>query len=241
MQGWLKPIGPEDPRIYWIRRAVVLVVIFAVIAAIVWLAVRPRSVTATPVESSPSNSATASPDAETPQPSPSESPSEASDGEPTPGAETTEATEAESADSAGADSSETPDAAEQAPAACQPKNLSLRVEGNEALAQSETSSAFHVAVATTEESCRLDLGAAGTALAITSGADAIWSTADCDQWQPSDVLELTAGAESGFDVSWPVRRSNGCEITESVLGVGTYVATATIEQASARFVMQIHY
>lgn len=48
MQGWLEPIGPEEPRVYWMRRAIVLAVAVAVIAGIIWLFGRPRSVTGTP-------------------------------------------------------------------------------------------------------------------------------------------------------------------------------------------------
>ena len=29
MQGWLEPIGPEEPRVYWMRRAIVLAVAVA--------------------------------------------------------------------------------------------------------------------------------------------------------------------------------------------------------------------
>ena len=59
------------------------------------------------------------------------------------------------------------------------------------------------------------------------------------EWHPSGNLDLAAGQEGGFDVSWPIKRADGCELSDETLGAGTYVATASIGQSSARFVMQL--
>ncbi len=230
MQGWLEPIGPEEPRVYWMRRAIVLAVAVAVIAGIIWLFGRPRSVTGTPVSPSPSVSASAS---RTPSPSPS-----TPTATPTPAPETVASVPA-SEPTAEQPTEAAPPAGEPSPAGCQPAKLTLRVEGTTPLSRAEPEAGFHVVVSTTEQSCQLDLAASAAALAITSGTDEIWSTNDCAEWHPSGNLDLAAGQEGGFDVSWPIKRADGCELSDETLGAGTYVATASIGQSSARFVMQL--
>lgn len=71
MGSLLHPVGPEEPRVYWVRRALVLVTVAVVAIAVVWL-VWPKgaAVTATPGGTSPSPSAPV-----TTAPTPSTSPS----------------------------------------------------------------------------------------------------------------------------------------------------------------------
>lgn len=248
MQGWLEPIGPEAPRTYWIRRAVVLVVLLAVIVGIIWLVGRPKAVTATPPSTTPSNSAVSTPQESSSTPSgtssaPSETPSAEPSDEPSATLESAAGEPSESSAEPSADQTTTPEpsATESAPAACQPRSLKLRVDGPSSVVVTDEAADFHVVVSTTESSCQLDLAENKAALTITSGNDEIWKTADCPDWQPGGVVDLVAGEESGFDVSWPVKRAHGCELAGEVLGPGTYVATASVGQTSARLVMQLRY
>lgn len=240
MQGWLDPIGPEAPSVYWTRRGVVLAVLLAVVVGIGWLAGRPGAITATPspstpsVSSSPTSSVSTTPSATPSTPSPSEQPSASV----SPGEQSVQPSVEPSAEQS---ATAEPTATESVPAGCQPTNLKLRVDGPDSVSQLDTTANFRVVVSTTEQGCQLDLGAAAAALAITSGNDEVWETENCADWHPAGVLDLVSGEESGFDVNWPVKRSHGCELSDEVLGVGTYVATASIGQASARLVMQVRY
>ena len=75
MGSLLQPVGPQKPRVYWIRRSLVLVVIVAVVAAVWAIWPKGSGIPAAPVSPSasvtppvsPSPSATSS----TPKPSPS--------------------------------------------------------------------------------------------------------------------------------------------------------------------------
>ena len=62
MGSLLHPVGPEEPRVYWVRRALVLVTVAAVAFGMIWL-VWPRqdAVTAAPAGTgaAPSTPATA--------------------------------------------------------------------------------------------------------------------------------------------------------------------------------------
>lgn len=64
MGSLLHPVGPEEPRVYWVRRALVLLTVAVLVAGLVWL-VWPRAavVTAVPGGTSPAPSASGSPSA----------------------------------------------------------------------------------------------------------------------------------------------------------------------------------
>ena len=71
MGSLLNPVGPEEPRVYWVRRALVLFVALALVFGLVWLAwPRPSGVAAAPAGTSPSAPAPST----SPQPSTSPTP-----------------------------------------------------------------------------------------------------------------------------------------------------------------------
>ena len=72
MGSLLHPVGPEEPRVYWVRRGLVIAVLAALIVAVVWLLLpRPAVVAASPTGTSPSPSGPASATSQTAQPTPS--------------------------------------------------------------------------------------------------------------------------------------------------------------------------
>ena len=49
MGSLLHPVGPEEPRVYWVRRGLVIAVLAALLVAVVWLPLpRPSVVAASP-------------------------------------------------------------------------------------------------------------------------------------------------------------------------------------------------
>ena len=80
-------------------------------------------------------------------------------------------------------------------------------------------------------------------LAITSGIDPIWTTADCSTWVPRKTVTLEPSQSHKFSLAWPIARSSGtCKISKTKLKPGTYVATATWTNygaTSARQVMDL--
>ncbi len=75
MGSLLHPVGPDEPRVYWVRRSLVLIVVIVLVAGVAWL-VWPRepTVSAVPPPTSPtatpSVSTTPSPAAPSASPSP---------------------------------------------------------------------------------------------------------------------------------------------------------------------------
>jgi hypothetical protein len=62
---------------------------------------------------------------------------------------------------------------------------------------------------------------------ITSGADRIWSTADCVSGEGSEVKELQRGVPYVRSLEWDRRRSSpDCRSTPPAALPGTYVAVA---------------
>lgn len=232
MQGWLEPIGPQPPRTYWVRRAVILVIVVALVSSVGWLLSRPRPVTAV-AASSESTSQSSSPT--TSESTPTASATDAVSTSPNASSET-DSPAASAQTPAASVETPTPTAAPTPP--CRPQALTVRVTGPDSVALAGPAT-FTLLVSTTQQNCVLDLATTPAALVLTSGSDHIWATSDCPEWQPAGSLTLAAGQETGIEVGWPVRRANGCGLAETTLGAGTYVATATVGAGSGRFVLQL--
>lgn len=77
--------------------------------------------------------------------------------------------------------------------------------------------------------CRRDLGGRALELLVTSGADRIWSSDDCDATNNSSVQTLAAGASLETTVSWTGKRSaRGCPANKPQVKEGTYVVVARV-------------
>ncbi|MCW5951517.1 MAG: hypothetical protein KIT69_04610 [Propionibacteriaceae bacterium] len=75
MGSLLHPVGPEEPRVYWVRRSLVVVVAVALVVALAWL-VWPKepTVSAVPPPTSPTSTPSVTTTPSTPAPSSSPSP-----------------------------------------------------------------------------------------------------------------------------------------------------------------------
>jgi len=73
MGSLLHPVGPEEPRVYWVRRGLVIALVAALIVTLAWLLLpRPSVVAAAPAGSGPSSAAgTGASSSPTAQPTPS--------------------------------------------------------------------------------------------------------------------------------------------------------------------------
>lgn len=232
MQGWLEPRGPLGPRVYWARRAVVAAVVLALVVVLGWLFSRGSSgevITATP---SPTPVPSASTSEPAPQNSPSPEPTEQPAEEPT-GAESSDA----ASDSEPTDALSVPVVTEPPPPpTCTAEMLTATISGTEDLKVTDPQT-FTVSVVS-RTACALDLTGIGAKVEVTSGTDAIWSTASCPQWAPTGSWDLVADEPITFDVGWPTRRGRECELSEDLLLPGTYVATVTVGD-TGKFVMRL--
>ncbi|MEV4078109.1 hypothetical protein [Nonomuraea fuscirosea] len=74
--------------------------------------------------------------------------------------------------------------------------------------------------------CTADVGPRAMEIRITSGADRIWSTADCVSGEGTEVRQLQRGVPYVRSLEWDRRRSSSdCRATPPAALPGTYVAT----------------
>ena len=211
MGALLHPVGPENTRVYWTRRAIVLVAVVAVVLSTMWAFwPRPPAVTAVPAPATttPAQSAAATPaSSATTTVKPSVTPS------PTP----------------------------TGPVTCVPTNTRLTVAGFQEVKAGKKQVFTLSAANDSADACILAIKPSTYRLTITSGADKIWTTAHCDRWLPAKTVTLKPGQQQEFTVTWPMLRSKaGCKTTKDAVRPGTYVATAEyLITATARQVMRV--
>jgi hypothetical protein len=216
--------GRLPERVYWFRRAFVLIGLALVIALLMWLV---SLLGGGPKTAAPSITRTTAPaDSGTP----SAPDSLQATGLPAP-AETTPAT-----------ATVQPTTALQTtgpPAAqCDPGLLSLSITGPGQVKVGATAAITVTVTNSDSTTCSFTFDNRFT-LKIVSGADEIWSTADCAQWAPSGTQTLAPGAAATWQATWDRHRSQAtCKLVPTALKAGTYVANALYAGAgSAQLVM----
>jgi len=116
------------------------------------------------------------------------------------------------------------------PTACGPADLQVVLVADAAGYPAGANPSLTLTVVNSgSRSCTFDSSAANREIVITSGADRIWSSKDCQAETPEDLLLLGAGAGSPATVSWDRSRSAaGCPAGLAAPRPGTYKATATV-------------
>lgn len=227
MSSVLHPIGPEEPRTYWLRRGVVIglaVVLLGVVAWTVW----PRAGrTAGPAPAStPSMSATPQGSAGT-SASPS-SPSATEGSSAGASASTTSSTirkPASPSTSSSATATTTPPVT-----GCDAEQMRVTLTGDRTVEADHTTTFRLSVINGSPVACTLDLDDSTFELKIYSGSDRIWSTDDCGRWLVAKAKHrLAVEKEYEWATAWTGKRSkSGCR-TSGGLKPGTYVATATLK------------
>ncbi|MGC4937596.1 hypothetical protein [Kribbella sp. DT2] len=94
---------------------------------------------------------------------------------------------------------------------------------------------FAVQLSAVRDECKAAIDPTLLSLTITSGADQIWSTTQCEQTVPRATFLVAKGKQSTSTVAWDGRRSGpGCLPGQPQAKPGTYVAKAVYDgQASA--------
>jgi hypothetical protein len=111
--------------------------------------------------------------------------------------------------------------------ACDPKSVVIALEGGKTVYAAGEAPQFRLtAVNTGAVPCTFDVGAGRLEVRITSGADRIWSSADCVSGTGSSIQMLRRGIPYVGTVVWDRRRSAPkCAGARSPAREGTYVAT----------------
>ncbi|MEV0827014.1 hypothetical protein [Nonomuraea rubra] len=112
---------------------------------------------------------------------------------------------------------------------CEEKDLVLSLQGGrEQIYAGDARPTFLVTLVNTGSvMCKADVGPRAMEIKITSGADRIWSTADCVSGPGTEVKELQRGVPYVRSLEWDRRRSSSdCRSTPPAALPGTYVAVA---------------
>lgn len=215
MNTVLHPVGPQPARVYWVRR-LVLLLLAAVLVTALALAVGAARGGAADGRGAADGASAAGEGAQ--GAAPQDAAGDGTDG----------ADDADGTDDAGDGAEESEDAAA---AACAPETLTTTLAADAPSYPAGATPTFTVTLSNTGDSaCTVDAGLGNQALVITSGADRIWSSADCPSEASGERLLLMApGAAEAMPVAWPrVRSAEGCAGDLPEPRPGTYTAVAVV-------------
>lgn len=217
MANPLQPRGPEDPSVYWRRRAVVVLGALLILF-VVWKVIAGSN--DSPSASSQTPQATVS--------SPASDPTHQASAQPT--------------ESATPQTSSTPTVAAVPVANCADSDVkvSLAISKTTVAAGAGLHMTMHV-VNVSSTPCKRNLGSGPNEIWITSGPAAIWSTDHCFPSQASHVITLKPKQDWSVSNTWDGHRSaKGCKDL-GIAKPGAYWAhsrSGTAVGADVRFVIQ---
>lgn len=196
----MNPVGPEEPGVYWRRRAIVIGVIILVLIFLWWLLFgRGGGSDAAPTPAPTSSSSSASPSA-------SGSSSATSTASPSPSTASASPTGSIDIKECADDNIMVEASAEMAiyPVGSTPQ-LTLKITN----------------IGTTP--CKRDVGPAANELRIESGDYGLWSSDDCNPSDESDVKTLDRGDTYETQLIWDGRTSQaGCPPDQPIVEAGEY-------------------
>lgn len=209
MSSLLRPVGHLPASVYWFRRALVLVVL----VALVFVLIRVLG-----GGSDPKNSAASAPE---------QNPSSGPTSTPTPGDKTSEP---------GKKTSESPKTTEPPKdVKCTGDDVTIDVLPASRTLAAGNSMNLVIQLSATRDECKAAVDPTELSLTITSGKDQIWTTEHCEKVIPRSTLVLAKGKQSPAIILWDGRRSRpGCLPGQLQAKPGTYVVKAVYDgRASA--------
>ncbi|KGM10207.1 hypothetical protein N868_16260 [Cellulomonas carbonis T26] len=210
-------MGPQPSRVYWVRRLVVVGVLVAVVVLVVSLLSSLRGGDAPATAAGEDTAAVTGA---------SDDDAAAADGEEGAGAE-----DAATDDGTADDGSEG-----GAPDACAVEALTTTLVSDAATYPAGSTPTFTVTLTnSSDKACTVDAGTANQSLVVTSGADRIWSSADCATTADGERMLLMApGAQEVVQLAWPrVRSDEACTADLPEPRAGTYTALAVVAGAQS--------
>jgi hypothetical protein len=222
MSSLLRPIGHLPPSVYWVRRALLGVLLLVLVVVLLRvLGGDPKPAASTGPLSTPTPATTLSVRSSIAGPPGTSSSGDSGStstsvgtpgGTPTPGADTRSTTAPRRADGRCTGTSVQVSVVPVARrvSAGRPLNVQVNLSTNRA------------------DGCAATIDPGQLVVTVTSGKDRIWSTAHCGRAIPRATLALSAGKPSTTTVTWDGRRSAAnCPANQSMARPGTYVVQAT--------------
>ena len=218
MSTVIHPTGPQSPRVYWVRRAVVLLVLLVLLLGVRWL-LTGRGGSDDPAAA----------------PTGSSSPSTA------PSSTATTPTSSASAKPTATGSSSAKPSTTAAPE-CTKSQLTVTASTDAASYPVGSTPRLRMKIENTSTTaCSRDIGAPQNELLITSGSARVWSSDDCNPGGAAQVVTMAPGQSYSVSVTWLGRLSQkGCPANQPIAGKGTYKLTGRngdITSAPATFAL----
>lgn len=234
MSSVLHPTGPEEPRVYWIRRALVVGILILLVALLVW-ALSPKGGD----QAGEASSAVPTADQQTPSTAPSPTASTPTGASASP----TSSGSGSASDTASTSTSGSPSPTSSTATAaqiCDAKDLRVTITGPKT-AKIGKHIYWDLSVINGSSSpCTVKVDGDNFEVRVFSGTDRIFSTNDCADWQKKFSKSVGSQKAHEWRLRWNVDRSAAkCKSTNNIRP-GTYVATADLDGAEpAQFVMQV--
>jgi hypothetical protein len=229
VSGVVRPVGPEEPQVYWRRRLVVG------LAAIVTLIILINSLSggSDPIASAASSSQSPNAVVTSPEITPGPSVSES---------QTTNASEPTSSEPTVL----TPSVQSTVPVVsqgeCSDADTSIRVVVDRKT--TTVGEGVHIKMIVKNIStttCKRDVGSGANEVTVISGPALIWSTDHCNPSTDKDLVELAPGQEWSVNVVWIGKQTaKGCKV-RNMAEPGTYWAhgrNASLNSDGVKFVVQ---
>lgn len=210
MSTVIRPVGPRQPKVYWRRRVLALVLVaFVVVAAVLGI----RSVFAGGDDAQPAGDAVTAP---------------AADDARADEARVDDDARADDDAQAGAATAPSDDVADVPE--CSADQVQVVATTDAAAYPAGATAGIGMTITNVGTAgCSMDVGSAALELLVVSGADRIWSSDDCQSAPESRVMtvEPGEGGQLASGVDWPVERSaEGCPDGLEAPRAGTYQLTA---------------
>jgi hypothetical protein len=214
--------GRLPERVYWFRRAIVLIGLALVIALLMWFV---SLLGGGPKTAAPSKNPAVPAQTRTPSPPDSLEATALPAPQTTPGP----------TDQPTTSTSQTTDSSVPE---CDPALMTLSVTGPGQVKAGATAALTVTVTNSGTAACTFTFDTRFT-MKIVSGTDEVWSTADCAQWAPTGTQSLALGAAATWQTTWDRHRSQAtCKVVPTTLKAGTYVVEAMYTGAApAQLVM----
>ncbi len=230
MSSVLHPVGPEEPKTYWVRRAIVVGAVVLALIVMIAAIVSQTSSGSVVAQPTPSASDPSPPAATTPTytPTPSATPTPAQSTKDKASASPTTSAKAK----AKASAKPSAPATKTAPVACPAGDLRATLTGKQRLKPKQANTFTVSLINGSGTSCDLDVTSDNFELKIYSGQDRIWSTDDCAKSVKTMSKTLAKEQAVEWKLTWDGRRSRAeCKQRPEIPNAGTYFATAQFKGA----------
>ncbi len=232
----MRPAGPLPPKVYWVRRLVLLLAVVLVLSVVWWLLAGSGSADpkASAASSAGATSSPSDPGASTePVQRPRQQPAATTK---TQGSGPTSRPNKPRQQAAGSGTStkpRTPTKAKKTPLAqptgtCSPTGVGMEIDVADS-APGEPNTATLLLTSTDSPACALAITPDDLVVRVTSGADVVWSSDDCPDLLRAKEIVVRADPPTAYEFHWNGRRSEqNCQPVDTLPTPGGYWVQAAL-------------